>query len=481
MYGLLVLTVTFAMTSLFRRKSDSHSGPIRGYLLAANELTRFRVMNLLWATSFSVNGMLYQTYLGYKIGLYALITQVAWAASFFWVSRYIETIRRSDSMHGALEHAYHSSIRPIAGILSILSAMALIGWEFNVLESTFEGLITKGNQSPINQGSLIAVGVIASCVLYTIMGGMRANAVADMIQSVLKILGFTLLLGLLIANFMRSGEQAFAQHPKFDEAVAFLTIGGLLTNLAFSITWQFVDMSTWQNIISGNAKSTPVQAASVMRRSGVLTFIAPGILGTFLGIFLMPVAGVDEGNSVAKAVEVLQPLNAFIALLVFLAIAAAAMSMIDGLLLVSGYTLIMDIVNRRSSLDDLDRDKESAYRILGFVRISFVALAIFGVWGISYLMKLFGLSEFMILYVVVVPAMSLVGPIYIMLIGRAVKTRYIAIAPITAVAVGMILIAMGDSWPMWAGTGALVSSMLLTQGICALTRRSRMAIRGRGE
>ncbi|MBL8399189.1 MAG: hypothetical protein JNL84_13785 [Candidatus Accumulibacter sp.] len=466
MYGLVFLTVAFAITSLMRKRKDATTGPLREYLLAANELPRLRVLNLLWAASFSVNGMLYQTYLGYKIGFWALLTQAAWALSFYWLSRYTERIRSSDGLHGALGAKFHPSLKPIAAVFSILSAMALIGWEFNVLQSTFRGLIPSGPTKSMDQGSLIALGIVFSCVFYTILGGMRANALADIIQSFLKVLGFSLLLILLYVNLTKPGASHFEKLPDFDQAIAVLTLGGLLTNLAFSLTWQFVDMSTWQSVVSGKASATTSQSAKDLRRAGFMTFVAPGVLGTLLGIFLMPTAGVDEGNGLAKAIEALQPLGAVTSFLIFLAIASCAMSMIDGLLLVSGFTLIVDVFYRKKTLTEIDSDRDSAFKILGIVRLAFVVLAAFGVAGVSTIMRSLGLAEFMILYVIVVPALALFGPVFLMLLGKTSRSRSVTFVPVFAALVGVSFIAGGEKYAQWAGTATLLFSLILTYLIC---------------
>lgn len=465
MYGLFAMTLVFAVAALFRRRSATAPRPIRDYLLAANELPDLRVLNLLWAASFSVNGMVYQTYLGYKIGLWALLTQFAWALSFFWLAKYVSQVRRADSMHSALGAHHHRSLRPVAAIFSILSAMALVGWEFNVLQSTFRELVPSPVPAAADQGSLIAVGIVFSCLLYTAIGGMRANAVADLAQSFFKLLGFGLLIALLYANFGKYGTAPFSNLPDFNQAILVLTVGGLITNLAFSLTWQLTDMSTWQNVISGSAKTDTEGSASVLRRGGAMTFVAPGILGTLLGILLSPVVDINEGNSIAKAIETLHPLSSESAMLIFLAIAACAMSMIDGLLLVSGYALVVDILHRNSSLNSLDENPDQAFKTLGFTRLSFVLLATFGMVGISTLMEWLGLAEFMILYVVVLPAMAIFGPVLFLLIGCHARTSLISVVPFLAIAVGISYILEGGEFSQWAGTATMIVSALASAAI----------------
>lgn len=202
-----------------------------------------------------------------------------------------------------------------------------------------------------------------------------------------------------------------------------------------------------------------------------MTFLAPGILGTLLGILLSPVEGINEGNSIAKAIETLQPIGSVTAMLIFLAIAACAMSMIDGLLLVSGYALVVDIFHRNSSLSSLDENPDTAFKTLGFTRLSFLLLATFGMVGISTLMRWLGLAEFMILYVIVLPAMALFGPVLFFLMGRTARTAMISTVPLVAIAVGITFVLVGDKYSQWAGTATLVVSALTTAAIWSISGR----------
>lgn len=82
----LGLTALLSMLGAFFRLpgASPHAesqGPLQGFLLADQGLSKQSVVTLLFSTSFSLNGLLYQAWLGYQIGLWAILVQLAWAYS----------------------------------------------------------------------------------------------------------------------------------------------------------------------------------------------------------------------------------------------------------------------------------------------------------------------------------------------------------------------------------------------------------------
>ena len=455
--ALLVLTAVFAVGAFTQRTSVDEQHLLRGYLLAGNTLQKYRVVNLLWSTSFSLNGMLYQVWLGYLVGAWALLTQTAWAASFFWLGRYAERVRANDSLHGALGKSFQPSTRVIAGMFSLVGAMALIGWEFNVGKATFQGLILTANSAQSSQLALLfTAAVVFSCVLYTIIGGLKGNALADLLQSLLKMLGFCGLILLLFWNFPGQTATVWdAAFPSFSLVVEKIGLFGLVTNLAFSLVWQFVDMSAWQNVISEARGSAAKDTQSTLRWGGVCVFIAPGVIGTILGVMLNPVAGVDAGNVISKTVETLPTLGQGASLLLAVTLIACMMSMIDGLLLACGYALVVDVLRPGSRLDELDANPQVSKALVAKVRFAFFAIAILGSFGITQFMALLGLGVFDILYLVIVPPLALSGPVFASLWGRSPGKFSMWWAMLLGATTGLLAVFLGTMLNYgWAVEGA---------------------------
>lgn len=465
--ALLVLTAVFAVGAFMQRKFIDEQHLLRGYLLAGKTLQKSRVINLLWSTSFSLNGMLYQVWLGYLLGVWGLLTQAAWALSFFWLAKYADKVRANNSLHEALGKSFQHSTRVIAGVFSVVGAMALIGWEVNVGKSTFQGLIQTSSGARTDQLALIfTAAVIFSCVLYTIIGGLRGNAIADLLQTGLKLLGFGGLIFLLFLNLPAQMTWT-AAFPNFAAVTESIGLFGLVTNLAFSVVWQFVDMSAWQTVIAGAKNKSVEESKSSLRWGGIWVFVAPGIIGTVLGIMLKPVAGVDAGNVLSKAMEALPNISASVSLLLAVSLISCLMSMVDGLLIASGYALVIDIFKPGSNLDALDASPNISKSLITKIRFAFFGLAILGSFGITWFMARLGLSVFDILYLVVIPHLALSGPVFASLSGRRQRALSMWWALLLGAATGLFAVFVGTR----AGYGWLVEGAgfftILTSTICA--------------
>ena len=288
----------------------NYRGPLHDYLLANQGLERQKVVQLLFSGSFSLNGMLYQAWLGYTIGLWALVVQGAWALSYVLLARYVEPLREAKSLHAFLGGNFGEQTRVLAAFCSIVGFTVLIGWEFNVGKSTFEGLFNlNSNQNPAPALVLTyMIATIFASFLYTVIGGLRSNAVANGIQNVIKLIVFAFMILLLYQATSLSPSRPPIQSalfPPFSQLISNLGAFGLLTNLAFSLIWQFVDMSTWQSVIASKRRLGADEARSALRIGGLAVFIAPGIVGTLLGAFLAGTPGVDGNNVMTKLVAVL--------------------------------------------------------------------------------------------------------------------------------------------------------------------------------
>jgi len=125
--------------SLLSRKSNEN--PLADYFLGNQMLEQKSVIQLLLSISFSLNGILYQIWLGYSIGLWGLAVQFVWALSYVWLSTKSESIRENTSLHSFLAVRFGTATKVLASICSIIGFTILIGWEFNVGMNTFEGIL----------------------------------------------------------------------------------------------------------------------------------------------------------------------------------------------------------------------------------------------------------------------------------------------------------------------------------------------------
>ncbi len=466
--ALLILFIAFALAALFASRSIANGKPLSSFLLAGHNLKRSGVVNLLWSSSFSLNGMLYQMYLGYMIGGYALITQAAWAFSFYLLARFAPRITAVNSLHEAMGNQYGKSFRIFGAILSLIGAMALIGWEYNVGTLTFSGLLSPSEDGHTHTG-LVMFGAIGLCVLYTMTGGIKGNAVADLLQAVLKMFGFAGITILMLSSLPWASssfwERIFPELSKIGSSIGWLGLG---VNVLFSLVWQFVDMSTWQATISGKSGKSEEQISSELRRGGLWTFIAPGVIGTVMGIILQTTPDVTDGNVLAMSLSGVALDNPLFGVLVAITLIACIMSMIDGALMASAYALILDLFKSGRSIEDLDGDRVAASRLISWVRLSFPVLALLGSLGVTYLMDKTGLGAFGIVYMVTLPPLILTGPVLAYVFNRQSKHRHrFPTALICGTFVAILSVWLGRaSGLLWiveaSGVFAMVASIGLT-------------------
>src|SRR5436190_21681219 len=114
--ALLSVTVISIFAGLMGGRTREYRGLLLDYLLADQTLGRQSVVQLLFSGSFSLNGMLYQVWLGYAIGLWALIVQGAWAISYVLLSPYSEQLLEAKSLHSFLGARFGERTKVIAGI-----------------------------------------------------------------------------------------------------------------------------------------------------------------------------------------------------------------------------------------------------------------------------------------------------------------------------------------------------------------------------
>ncbi len=425
--GLSVLAVVFCGVGIwsFRKKGFQS---ISDFFLGDRAVRPSLIVSLLVAGSFSLNGMLYQIYLGYKIGLWALVPQAFWALSFFWLSRYTEKIRSSTGLHKLLGEVFSQNTRKLAALCSIIGLGLQIGWEFEVAKSAFSGLTIP--PLPALSVEFAVATVLAIATFYTLSGGLRSNSLSDLLENFLKGACFVLLFLLVIgvSHIFSTPDWGRALLPPVNVAVTELTWVGVPTNILFSIAWQFVDIGTWQAVVATKSETGTDAAARSLRRAGYWVFVAPGIIGTAIGIAL--VGNSLDANSVLPAVIKLVGDAPWMTFTLTLAISATAMSFIGTTLLAIAFTLITDLLYPAT----VDREKlllppsaetrsdpeyqRAVISIVSWTRVALVVVALVGTYVLEEISYAFGLGLFDQVYIVIITQLALFGPVMVALKGR---------------------------------------------------------------
>jgi Na+/proline symporter len=443
----LIAATSLLLATVFRRNSDGEDnkseGPLSSYLLAGRSLGRTPVISLLMSSSFALNSLFYGAWLGYSVGLWAFVIQIFWTLSFVLLSRRIDHIRKHKSLHSFLGQ-YGTSTRIAGGVCSLVGMIYLIGWESSILRSTFES--TVATNSPVGTASQIAgvlvFAVVATCLLYTVIGGLRGNATVDVVLNTIKsisVVGFVIALFVLLDHAPQQSVRSLLALD-LETLMANLGIFGFVTNIAFNVSWQFVDASSWQSIIAGKEVNHGDMKSNV-RDSGWTILIMPGLVATLFGIGAHAVAGINANNIVGQVAVASNLLLPGLIVVGTIMMICCVLSLLDGMLLTCAYTLVVDLFHPKSSLEELDANPARAEKILLVVRMALVLIAAIAVVGVNYLVPALG-SNFDFVYLVIISQLSLLGPVVMALWFDRCKQRW----PMSIVILASVLLGTGAVW-----------------------------------
>ena len=471
LWALVAVSITAAGLAFLGSPSRQRKeeGVLGGFLLAGTRLGRSSVISLLLSGSFGLNGLFYQIWLGYTVGAWGLVTQGAWALSFVLLSTRTSKIVQHTSIHDLLGSSFGVVTKVAAGIFSIIGMGYMLGWEVGIGQSMFSGLLTSqdgvGNGAEVGSAWL-AGAVVVAALLYTILGGIRGNAIADILLNGLKIV---LVFGAAMYLVFFYGDNVVeGLLPSLDKMVENLGYWGLATNIAFSLMWQFVDMTTWQSTIAG--KDNPVEdTAWNLKWSGLAVFMAPGVLGTLIGAALVGTEGINAENILSTAIQIVSGSSDILLFLAFASLIACMLSLIDGLLLANAFAIVIDVLHPRKSIDELDQNPKVAERTVLAVRVSLVLIAGIAAWGVQALLGLLGGSLFDFVYVMVITQLALSGPVIVALLTSRTQSLPMWIPILVSAIVGFGCIILGtqesEKWLIdGAGTFTIIVSCLMGFG-----------------
>lgn len=379
--GIFVTVAGSILVGLPKARESSRS--LSKFYLYDGELSSWSISHLLGASSMSLNGLFYHTYLGYKVGAYSLLIQAVWATSFFIfilkIDNFLELANRG-SISGNISSFFGNSTGRLCAFAISLSMLAILGWEIAVAGTLGEDLFGFDQSD-----SLLAVLImIAVAAMYTLRGGIYANRKANELQNWAGAIAFVLIFFLAIALWFNSqnllepfgqlAEPSWEQRLKLSPVEASIALGGgaaLLCNLFFSFFWQQAEATSWQNISSGldNGAANNVEAKKSIKRAALKVFLFPGLAGTILGMTLAGVPDLTDADIMPKIFTIFGslPMGEVIAFLLAIMLSAAMLSTLDGLLLGISYTINRDVLKNKAFEDIViieDDNEKSRYQVL---------------------------------------------------------------------------------------------------------------------
>lgn len=471
--AILFCSVLLAKLGSRSSKGTEKSEELADFLLGSRTLGRSSVVNLLLSSSFGINAVFYAAWLGFTIGCWALLIQASWALSFFLLVPFAERFRGINSLHDFIGQRFDSTTRLLAAACSLVGIMFLVGWEVGIGKAAVASFMTASDgaspESAAFTAELLIVGVVFGTLLYTFLGGLRGNAAANALLNLLKIVVICALVFFSMHRLSTLENVSFirSMFPSFETMRENLGLFGLITNVLFNVTWQFVDNSSWQSIIAGSEHPNEKTSRN-LRYSGLAIFLTIGVLGTLLGASLAHSPDVTPDNILTMSVLALPELQWLFTVGMMIVIIACMMSLIDGMLLASALTVSVDIASsfkRTAMLSSTAR--------LSVVRATLVIVAILSVWGIDLVMRASGASLFDFVYIVIVTQLALTGPVVVGLVAKRDYKRpmWIPIALGLVVGFGSVIVGTMAEIPyLLEGAGTITILVSLTSAY-SLSRR----------
>lgn len=386
------------------------------FFYAGKTLKIWQVVHLLLSGSFAMNGLLYQTFLGFKIGWAAIIMQVIWCISYILISRRAAKIKELTSrgtLHTAIGNAFGLTAGKLAAIATLIGFTIQIGWELIVGVSVFGNSFTNNP----NYSIWLIIAIILICITYTISGGLRGSAWTNVFQNWVSIVAILILCGFLIHGYNPTSLGRPWDSGSFGRLISELGISFFITNALFSIFWQFVDFSTWQDLGSGEGDQK--QAKSTLYWSSLWVFIFPGVVGTVAGMYLRGTAGIDPNNLFPHIIGLISH-NTFLLVLVVTGCVTAMLSTIDGFLLATSQVAVWDLffANKVKRAND-DHDSDTQHKLTNYGRAFILLFGLIGSILIYYITTAYKIDIFSLVYLVTIAQMILVPIVLLLLFSKS--------------------------------------------------------------
>lgn len=456
---------TIKIRSIEHDTSGNFDKSLDGHFLADRMLSKRKVASLLLSSSFGANSILYATFLGYLMGMWGLLIQIAWMASFYLLAPFSEKIHRSTSLHDFIGEKFGLATRKLAALCSIVGILYFVGWDYAIARTSLQSIAGLS----IISNSLKSIPVIIlfiatlSVIIYSAKWGRKASGSINLVLNLIKVACLFLLVILTGIKFISSfGFQLNVLFPPIRDAVLAVGFMGLATNIGFNVVWQFVDNSSWQSVSSAEFKDKQ-QISRSIRLAGIGTFLTVNGLGTLLGAMVRPISNVDSVNilGIVSNNAILPVLTMCLMLVLVL---LSAMSLFDGAILSISQSIIVDFGLRRSG----------KLVTLRLARYTTLIVGIVAVWGVDRIITVLGGSIFNMTYLVILTQLSLIGPVVIGLV-RPKQNSFMWVSIIISLICATVITAIGtfhnnQNLIQFAGISTLIVSLLSSAAISLFSR-----------
>ena len=421
-----------------------------------------KVVELLVSTSFGANSILYAVWLGYLMGMWAMLIHSAWCLSFCFLAFFSKRIYTHTSIHDFLSCHFGPSVKRVSAICSCVGLLYFTGWEVAVTKSNLEVFSIQFFLGETWIWSLLLIAVVCVALLYTIIGGQQANGwVNAVVNRIRFILLGIIVLGIL--NVLCAGKQPILNMllPRFGVAIKNLGVAGLVTNIFINLSWQFVDNSSWQ-ILSSGRMSRADDTCKSLKRTALIVLIVYAA-ETFLGAALRGVSGLNSENILSGIIYIIGKKGAMlIAVTTVILLLLSLMSLVDGMSLSVAHTIMVDL----NFLNNTNRLRRHKLPGIQTARMVTLLLGILAAWGVQYILGSIGKNVFDFVYIFTVAQLSLIGPILIGLVLRPQCVFNMWIGIVVSLIIGIALNVYSNlSGILWIGDMAGATTAMSSLGI----------------
>ena len=440
---ILIVIIFFARSTVAQRTVSS-------FYWGNRTLNPWQSAMLMLATALSLNGLLYQAYLGYSVGIWSAAIQLVFCAGYIFLFVFARRFRdlSENTLHGQFRNSYGHAAGVIAAISSFLGFASLAGWEFSIFGSLLANTLNLGSTT-IFFGMYVVALLPA---LYSIRGGLRGNANVNTAFNMISYIVVIGAIAYLAYAFSQSGQlqiSSAALVPRLklnfgDAVVALGGIGALASNFLFSFFWQGADMSVWQDVAGSGTSVKNVRKSLI--RSSVLVFLAPGLFGAFLGIVLQNVAAINQDN-VLEILFKLLSVHPALGIILFGGLLATMLSTLDGLFLAASLSLVGDVFFRdkfssalkahSSGEPSIQEPAGLETRILTTSYLTILFVALFA-GTFFYVIRTYHIPLFQAVYFAVIGQMALVPGVYAIILDKkgVLTSRMNGVASVAAGLIG---------------------------------------------
>lgn len=348
--GVLGMRRSRTLTGFFLMNGKLSLGPLVGTLAATNfSLGNMVFLSLIWGYFFGFSGIFWLC-VGFSIAALVYMRFIRQPV----VRAYLSNRENSGTVHEFLEQSFSGGgndrwaarIRLAASVATVTCLTLALTLELYLASSLLAPLIGA-------DVTIVFITITVLKCLYSALGGFFAVVVTDMIQGALLIIAIGLLY-YFIANLSLPLAPYSSIHAP--DLISFLYAPkwtGILSITAVTAGWYLVTMDTWQRACAARSPHTAGTGMLIGTSLLLIGIIALGSFGIYdnLAISHSPVAngagfsgGYNPITDLYLFKDQMNPTNQFLLGLLGVGFLAAALSTANTFLVVSGHSLVSDLI-----------------------------------------------------------------------------------------------------------------------------------------